>query len=301
MVSPPGRLSARFCRLPPHAAAFHNAAARLPARAPPLELVSAAVTARSALEAADLERLETLGDAFLKYAVRLGGASDAPSICASLCGRAWARACALATFEHSALPDHHATPAGVCPAVHRAPPVPRGPADQAQGGAGGAGGVGGLGLAGPAGAALRLLARAGPLPPSRLAARSHSHPPTPHPPASHNRPPTRPHQELVVANVHLAEAAVKVGRPAACSAGRASVLRARERAVAGQSVVLTVDRLRPHPTRSWGWTAACACCPSACATWRRPPPCGCALLGLGLAAGGEPGGLPGALHSFVHP
>lgn len=41
-----------------------------PHRAPPLELVAAAVTARSALECADLERLETLGDAYLKFAVR---------------------------------------------------------------------------------------------------------------------------------------------------------------------------------------------------------------------------------------
>ncbi|KAL4418837.1 hypothetical protein ABPG77_001500 [Micractinium sp. CCAP 211/92] len=42
----------------------------LPAdKAPPLELVRSAVTARSALEASDLERLETLGDAFLKFAV----------------------------------------------------------------------------------------------------------------------------------------------------------------------------------------------------------------------------------------
>lgn len=40
-----------------------------PRRAPPLDLVRSAVTARSALEASDLERLETLGDAFLKFAV----------------------------------------------------------------------------------------------------------------------------------------------------------------------------------------------------------------------------------------
>lgn len=38
-------------------------------RVPPLELVAAAVTARSALDCADLERLETLGDAYLKFAV----------------------------------------------------------------------------------------------------------------------------------------------------------------------------------------------------------------------------------------
>eukprot|EP00887_Chlorella_sp_A99_P002196 scaffold21.g2196.t1 len=38
-------------------------------KAPPLELVRTALTARSALEGDDYERLETLGDAFLKYAV----------------------------------------------------------------------------------------------------------------------------------------------------------------------------------------------------------------------------------------
>lgn len=45
-------------------------------RAPPLELVAAAVTARSALECADLERLETLGDAYLKFAVSTAGGAE---------------------------------------------------------------------------------------------------------------------------------------------------------------------------------------------------------------------------------
>lgn len=66
-------------------------------RAPPLELVRSAVTARSALEASDLERLETLGDAFLKFAVGLGAppaactCAGAPAVCAAC--RAYASTC----------------------------------------------------------------------------------------------------------------------------------------------------------------------------------------------------------------
>lgn len=123
-------------------------------RAPPLELVAAAVTARSALDCADLERLETLGDAYLKFAVSWGCGRDAPGtylwrtllvlVCTArgvarqewLCWTPACRPIPAARPQAAATqcsPHMACSNAGVCPALLCAPPVPRGPADQAQG------------------------------------------------------------------------------------------------------------------------------------------------------------------------
>ena len=135
------------CPSPPHN----------PCRAPPLELVRAAVTARSALEASDLEALETLGDAFLKFAVstvcvyeaesvgmvvvplRQRAQGTKPRMPRMLSTTLSSSGCATCQLSHPALSSLPAAclparlPAGVCPAVQRPPAVPRGPADQAQG------------------------------------------------------------------------------------------------------------------------------------------------------------------------
>ena len=64
-------------------------------RAPSLELVRSAVTARSCLEGrgSDYERLETLGDAFLKYAVSPGPAGGAGGGGGGALWCAWVGAC----------------------------------------------------------------------------------------------------------------------------------------------------------------------------------------------------------------
>ncbi len=106
-----------------------------------------------------------------------------------------------------------------------------------------------------------------------------------------------------MANIHLAEAAVKVSRPP-CSALILSLARAcwsvRCRPACcmvsvallplAQSNVCHLQLLLTLPSHlfvlitldSWAWTAACVCCPSACATGPLPPPSGCVAWQLAI-------------------
>lgn len=94
-----------------------------------------------------------------------------------------------------------------------------------------------------------------------------------------------------MANIHLAEAAVKVSRPSCAQvwfglAISPASYAPHSAAASTYTSASCAPSLRPLPLlSSWAWTAACVCCPSACATGPPPPPSGCAvrLLPLNLA------------------
>lgn len=101
-------------------------------------------------------------------------------------------------------------------------------------------------------------------------------------------------KELVVANIHLAQAAVKVGCGGSSSgpfdghsrteqqhhtSGSRSTCcplkpRVRTSSSTGNSLICSP----PPAACSWGWSGACVCCPSACRTGPRPRQSGWVLV-----------------------